>query len=152
MYTAFARLLGTRAAGWLSRKVVWRLDPYLMRLTRGRLGFGLLLPTNLMVCLELQKSAPDLARIDRLALVRKGGGAGDDKGVRDAPEIGDQALGDAVDETILVAVAAEVDEGKHDNRGSRSGRCLNGTFRDGGELANLRCHKVPPFSTTGGDD
>jgi deazaflavin-dependent oxidoreductase (nitroreductase family) len=48
LYTAFARLLGTRPAGWLSRRVVWRLDPYLMRLTRGRLGFGLLLPTALL--------------------------------------------------------------------------------------------------------
>jgi deazaflavin-dependent oxidoreductase (nitroreductase family) len=48
LYKAFARLLGTRAAGWLSRKVVWRLDPHLMRLTRGRVGFGLLLPTALL--------------------------------------------------------------------------------------------------------
>jgi deazaflavin-dependent oxidoreductase (nitroreductase family) len=48
LYTAFARLLGTPAAGWLSRKVVWRLDPHLMRLTRGRLAFGMLLPTALL--------------------------------------------------------------------------------------------------------
>ncbi|HEY1591492.1 MAG TPA: nitroreductase/quinone reductase family protein [Solirubrobacteraceae bacterium] len=48
LYMAFARLLGTRPAGWLSRKVVWRLDPYVMRLTRGRVGFGLLLPTALL--------------------------------------------------------------------------------------------------------
>jgi deazaflavin-dependent oxidoreductase (nitroreductase family) len=41
-------LLGTRAAGWLSRNVVWKLDPYLMRLTRGRLGFGMALPTALL--------------------------------------------------------------------------------------------------------
>jgi deazaflavin-dependent oxidoreductase (nitroreductase family) len=43
-----ARLLGTRAAGWLSRRFVWRLDPYLMRVTRGRVGFGMLLPTALL--------------------------------------------------------------------------------------------------------
>jgi deazaflavin-dependent oxidoreductase (nitroreductase family) len=48
LYTAFARLLGTRAAGWLSRRLVWRVDPYLMRLTRGRVGLGLLLPTALL--------------------------------------------------------------------------------------------------------
>lgn len=48
LYRAFTRLLGTRAAGWLSRKLVWKLDPHVMRLTRGRLGFGLLLPTALL--------------------------------------------------------------------------------------------------------
>ena len=45
IYRAFARLLGTRAAGWVSRSLVWKLDPYVMRLTRGRVGFGMLLPT-----------------------------------------------------------------------------------------------------------
>src|SRR3954452_11404852 len=34
--------------GWLSRKVGWKLDPHLLRLTRGRLGTGLLLPTALL--------------------------------------------------------------------------------------------------------
>jgi deazaflavin-dependent oxidoreductase (nitroreductase family) len=34
--------------GWVSRKVVWRLDPVLLRLTGGRLGFGGLLPTALL--------------------------------------------------------------------------------------------------------
>jgi deazaflavin-dependent oxidoreductase (nitroreductase family) len=48
LYRSFARLSGTRAMGWVSRKVAWRLDPYLMRLTRGRLGFGLLLPTAVL--------------------------------------------------------------------------------------------------------
>ena len=48
LYRAFARALGTRAAGWLSRKIVWKLDPHLMRLTRGRLGLGLVLPTALL--------------------------------------------------------------------------------------------------------
>lgn len=47
-YRWFARLVGTRAAGWLSRKVAWRIDPYVLRLTGGRLGFGLLLPTALL--------------------------------------------------------------------------------------------------------
>jgi deazaflavin-dependent oxidoreductase (nitroreductase family) len=48
MYRLFTRLLGTRAAGWVSRKLVWKLDPYVLRLTRGRAGFGLLLPTALL--------------------------------------------------------------------------------------------------------
>jgi deazaflavin-dependent oxidoreductase (nitroreductase family) len=34
--------------GWVSRKIVWKLDPYLMRMTGGRLGMGLLLPTALL--------------------------------------------------------------------------------------------------------
>src|SRR5947208_1251900 len=48
VYRGFARLTGTRAMGWLSRRVVWRLDPVLLRLTRGRLGMGFLLPTALL--------------------------------------------------------------------------------------------------------
>jgi deazaflavin-dependent oxidoreductase (nitroreductase family) len=48
VYRAFAALLGTRAAGWLSRRVVWRLDPHLLRLTGGRIGLGLALPTALL--------------------------------------------------------------------------------------------------------
>jgi len=47
-YRLYVRLLGTRAAGWLSRKLAWRIDPHLLRLTRGRLGFGLGLPTALL--------------------------------------------------------------------------------------------------------
>jgi deazaflavin-dependent oxidoreductase (nitroreductase family) len=34
--------------GWLSRLIAWRLDPHLMRLTRGRLALGLGLPTALL--------------------------------------------------------------------------------------------------------
>jgi deazaflavin-dependent oxidoreductase (nitroreductase family) len=48
IYRAYARVAALRATGWLSRLVVWRLDPYLMRLTGGRLGMGLLLPTGLL--------------------------------------------------------------------------------------------------------
>lgn len=48
LYRAYVRLVGTRAMGWLSRKLVWKLDPYLMRLTGGRLGLGLMLPTALL--------------------------------------------------------------------------------------------------------
>ena len=34
--------------GWVSQKLAWRIDPYLLRLTGGRLGFGLILPTALL--------------------------------------------------------------------------------------------------------
>ena len=48
VYRAFVRFLGTRLAGWLSMKVVWKVDPPLMRLTGGRVGMGLMLPTALL--------------------------------------------------------------------------------------------------------
>src|SRR5687768_5823907 len=48
IYRAYASVMGTRPFGWLSRHVVWKLDPILMRVTGGRLGFGLLLPTALL--------------------------------------------------------------------------------------------------------
>src|SRR5438309_10070524 len=53
IYRAFVRILSTRPMTWLSRSalwssVMWRIDPYLMRLTRGRLGTGLIVPTALL--------------------------------------------------------------------------------------------------------
>src|SRR3954449_2922215 len=48
VYRAYARLVGTRAMGWLSRKVGWKLDPLLLRRSGGRIGTGLLLPTALL--------------------------------------------------------------------------------------------------------
>lgn len=48
VYQAYVRFLGTRLAAWLSMKVVWKVDPHLMRLTGGRLGMGLMVPTALL--------------------------------------------------------------------------------------------------------
>ncbi len=48
LYRGFAALVGSRPMGWISRGLVWKVDPVLMRLSRGRLGFGLLLPTALL--------------------------------------------------------------------------------------------------------
>ncbi|HEU4701646.1 MAG TPA: nitroreductase/quinone reductase family protein [Conexibacter sp.] len=48
LYGAYVRFLGTRLAAWLSMKIVWRVDPHLLRLTRGRLGMGLIVPTALL--------------------------------------------------------------------------------------------------------
>jgi deazaflavin-dependent oxidoreductase (nitroreductase family) len=45
---AYARFSGTRLARFISAKVVWKLDPYLLRATRGRIGMGLVLPTALL--------------------------------------------------------------------------------------------------------
>jgi deazaflavin-dependent oxidoreductase (nitroreductase family) len=48
VYRAYARLVGTRAMGWLSRWVAWKVDPFLLRLSGGRVGTGLVLPTALL--------------------------------------------------------------------------------------------------------
>jgi deazaflavin-dependent oxidoreductase (nitroreductase family) len=48
VYRVYVRFLGTRLAAWLSMKVVWKVDPHLMRLTGGRLGMGLMVPTALL--------------------------------------------------------------------------------------------------------
>ncbi len=44
----YAALANTRLGRFMSMHVVWKLDPYLMRLTRGRLGLGLVMPTALL--------------------------------------------------------------------------------------------------------
>lgn len=68
-YRAFVRLMGTRAMSALSRSrtwsaVMWRIDPYLMRLTRGRLGTGLLVRTAL-----LQTRGARTGRVRRNAVI-----------------------------------------------------------------------------------
>jgi hypothetical protein len=48
IYRAWMWFVPTRAGMWLSRIVVWKLDPWVLRLTGGRLGMGLLLRTALL--------------------------------------------------------------------------------------------------------
>jgi deazaflavin-dependent oxidoreductase (nitroreductase family) len=45
---AYAAFSGTRLGRFISAKVVWKIDPYLLRATGGRLGMGLVLPTALL--------------------------------------------------------------------------------------------------------
>jgi len=45
---AYAALANTRLGRFMSARIVWKLDPYLMRATRGRLGMGLVMPTALL--------------------------------------------------------------------------------------------------------
>ncbi len=45
---AYAAFSGTRLGKLISAKVVWKVDPYLLRATRGRVGMGLVLPTALL--------------------------------------------------------------------------------------------------------
>ena len=48
LYRLYAALVGTRLMGWVSRQLVWKLDPHLLALTRGRFGMGLGIPTALL--------------------------------------------------------------------------------------------------------
>ncbi len=45
---AYAAFSNTRLGRFLSIHVVWRLDPWLMRISGGRLGFDLMIPTALL--------------------------------------------------------------------------------------------------------
>jgi deazaflavin-dependent oxidoreductase (nitroreductase family) len=45
---AYAALANTRLGRFLSVHVVWKVDPYLMRVTGGRVGLGLTMPTALL--------------------------------------------------------------------------------------------------------
>ncbi len=48
VYRWFARFSASRVGFWLSRNISWKIDPYLLRLTRGRIGTGLIIPTGLL--------------------------------------------------------------------------------------------------------
>jgi deazaflavin-dependent oxidoreductase (nitroreductase family) len=45
---AYAAFSSTRLGRFISTNVVWKVDPYLLRTTRGRVGMGLVLPTALL--------------------------------------------------------------------------------------------------------
>jgi deazaflavin-dependent oxidoreductase (nitroreductase family) len=75
LYHAFARLASSRFATWLSKQsvwsaIVWKIDPYLLRLTQGRLGTGLLLPTAL---LETRGARTGLPRSNAVIYFHDGG-------------------------------------------------------------------------------
>jgi deazaflavin-dependent oxidoreductase (nitroreductase family) len=55
---AYAALANTRLGRFLSVHLVWKLDPHLMRLTRGRLGMGLVMPTALLETRGAKSGAP----------------------------------------------------------------------------------------------
>ena len=49
LYTTYVRVFGTtRPAMWFSRVVLWRLDPFVLRVTGGRFSLGLGIPTLLL--------------------------------------------------------------------------------------------------------
>lgn len=48
LYRAWAKLVGSPFGLWLSRHIGWKVDPHLLRLTGGRIGTGLAIPTALL--------------------------------------------------------------------------------------------------------
>jgi deazaflavin-dependent oxidoreductase (nitroreductase family) len=48
LYFLMCRLSNTRLGAWLSENVAWKLDPYLMKLTNGRLALAGPLPAALL--------------------------------------------------------------------------------------------------------
>lgn len=49
LFRAYGRIFGTtRPAMWFARKVLWRVDPVLLRLTGGRVSLAIGLPTGLL--------------------------------------------------------------------------------------------------------
>ena len=55
---AVATLANTRFGRFLSVHVLWKVDPHLMRVTGGRLGMGLTLPTALLETRGARSGAP----------------------------------------------------------------------------------------------
>jgi deazaflavin-dependent oxidoreductase (nitroreductase family) len=55
---AYGALANTRLGRFMSVHVVWKLDPHLMRATRGRLGMGLTMPTALLETCGAKSGAP----------------------------------------------------------------------------------------------
>lgn len=45
---AYAEFSTTRLGRFISARIVWKLDPYLLRATRGRVGMGFAIPTALL--------------------------------------------------------------------------------------------------------
>jgi deazaflavin-dependent oxidoreductase (nitroreductase family) len=63
IYRLFVRLLASGAMTRLSRSrlwgsVVWKIDPHLLRLTRGRVGTGLIIPTALLETVGARSGRP----------------------------------------------------------------------------------------------
>jgi deazaflavin-dependent oxidoreductase (nitroreductase family) len=48
LYLALARFSATKAGGWLSVNISWKLDPHLLKLTRGRFSTAWPLPAALL--------------------------------------------------------------------------------------------------------
>jgi deazaflavin-dependent oxidoreductase (nitroreductase family) len=58
VYFAICRFSTTSLGAWLSRKVVWKIDPYLLRLTGGHISIGWPLAAGLLETRGARTGAP----------------------------------------------------------------------------------------------
>ena len=78
---AYAAFSATRLGRFLSAKVMWKVDPYLLRLTGGRLSSALVLPTALLETRGAKTGAPRRNAViyfhdgDRVTIVASKAGA-----------------------------------------------------------------------------
>jgi deazaflavin-dependent oxidoreductase (nitroreductase family) len=75
LYRAWVAFIPTPVGMWLSRHVVWKLDPWLLRATGGRIGFGLILRTALLETRGARSGSPRRTAVvyfndgDRLTII-----------------------------------------------------------------------------------
>lgn len=58
LYRAWAYSVATSAGLWLSRHIAWKLDPHLLRVTKGRIGTALIIPTLLVETVGARSGRP----------------------------------------------------------------------------------------------
>lgn len=58
LYRAWARSVATPLGLWLSRHISWKVDPILLRLTGGRIGTALIIPTLLLETVGARSGQP----------------------------------------------------------------------------------------------
>lgn len=58
LYRAWAHSVAMPFGLWLSRHIGWKIDPYLLRLTGGRVGTGLIIPTLLLETVGARSGQP----------------------------------------------------------------------------------------------
>jgi deazaflavin-dependent oxidoreductase (nitroreductase family) len=57
-YRAWAHSVATPFGFWLSRHIAWKIDPFLLRLTRGQIGTGMVIPTLLLETVGARSGQP----------------------------------------------------------------------------------------------
>lgn len=81
LYRTWARSVATPFGLWLSRHISWKVDPFLLRLTGGRIGTGLIIPTLLIETVGARSGQPRRNGViyfhdgDRVILVASNAGA-----------------------------------------------------------------------------
>lgn len=58
IYRAWAYSVATPFGFWLSRHIAWKIDPFLLPLTKGRIGSALIIPTLLLETVGARSGEP----------------------------------------------------------------------------------------------